>query len=446
MLRKIPLHTQIFIGMLIGIIAGVIVKQSSLSEDAIQNLIAVAKPIGDIFLRFIFMMVIPLIITAISLGISDMGDMSKLGRIGWRMFKYTVVVTGISVLLGVSLTLWIKPGESVSKADRTFLMEHFGDNAKKIAEDASNAQSHSIGDVITSIVPKNPLEDMVNAFNPGYGGGGLLAVMFFAMILGIAMSASNKEKVQPFKAMLEGLYEIVMKVIGYAMKLAPLGIAALLFMITVNLGLSILLVLLKYVMLVIFALAIQQFVVYSIILKMFTKYNPLEFFGKLKEVIITAFSTSSSNATLPVAIRVTTEELKIPREITNFVLTVGSTGNQNGTALYEGITILFLAQVFNVDLTIYHQLIVVLISVLAGIGTAGVPGGSLPVLMLILVSIGVPAESIALIYGVDRILDMSRTVLNVTGDITATAYIYAGELKRGNISGHVSDEELPKSE
>jgi DAACS family dicarboxylate/amino acid:cation (Na+ or H+) symporter len=248
--------------------------------------------------------------------------------------------------------------------------------------------------------------------------------------MGIAMSYSSQEKVKPFRDMLEGLYEVVMKIIGYAMRLAPYGIASLLFVLTVNLGYSILGVLLKYVLLVIFALAIQQFVIYSFILKFFTKMKPAFFFRNIKEVMVTAFSTSSSNATLPTAIRVTTEKLKIPREVTNFVLTVGSTGNQNGTALYEGITLLFLAQVFNVQLDIAQQILVVVISVLSGIGTAGVPGGTLPVMMVILYSLGIPGEAIALIYGVDRILDMSRTVLNVTGDITATVFIHAQEEKR----------------
>jgi DAACS family dicarboxylate/amino acid:cation (Na+ or H+) symporter len=337
------------------------------------------------------------------------------------MFKYTLVVTTISVLLGVTMATVFQPGASLSPADRTALLERFRSGVQEVQMNAKFS-GKPVGDIISSIVPKNPFEDMVHAFDPSYSGGGLLAVMFFALIFGYAMSKSDPEKVSTLKSFMEGLNEVVMKVIGYAMQLAPFGVASLLFMLTVNLGTAILLVLLKYVLVVIAALAIHQFVTYSIILRM-SGMNPLFFFRNTSEVMLTAFSTSSSNATLPTAIKTTIEKLKMPKDISQFILTIGSTGNQNGTALYEGITILFLAQCFGVHLGIAQQILVVFISVLAGIGSAGVPGGSMPVIMLILISIGIPGESIALIYGVDRILDMSRTVLNVMGDITATVYI-----------------------
>jgi len=275
---------------------------------------------------------------------------------------------------------------------------------------------------------------MTRAFESGYTGGGLLSVMFFALIFGIAMSVVDEQKAAPVKAFLEGLYEIVIKVIGYAMALAPYGVAALLFNMTVNVGADFLLALLQYVLIVLGALAFHQLVVYSIILKYFSGRNPLEFMKQISEVIITAFSTSSSNATLPTAIRVSIEKVKIPKPIANFVLTIGSTGYLNGTALFEGITVLFLAQCFNVELSVASQVTVVFLCILAGVGTAGVPGGSLPVIVTILVSIGVPGESIALIYGVDRILDMARTVLNVTGDITAAAYIEHTEKRSDSLN------------
>src|SRR5690606_8514373 len=281
-------------------------------------------------------------------------------------------------------------------------------------------------------VPKNPLEDMTRAFDSNYLGGGLLAVMFFALIFGIAMASVDQEKTAPVKAFFEGLYEIVIKIIGYAMRLAPYGVAALLFSLTVNVGASFLLVLLKYVLIVLGALAIHQFVTYSIILKFFAGRSPLQFFKNTSEIMITAFSTSSSNATLPTAIAVSIEKLKVPKPIANCLLTIRSTANQNGTALFEGITVLFLAQCFNVELSLASQITVVFLCILAGIGTAGVPGGSLPVIVTILVSIGVPGEAIGLIYGVDRILDMSRTVLNVTGDVAAATYIQRVEEKAGH--------------
>ncbi|MGV3762111.1 dicarboxylate/amino acid:cation symporter, partial [Parapedobacter sp.] len=298
---------------------------------------------------------------------------------------------------------------------------------------ANKADARTAGDVIAQIIPRNPFEEMANAFNSSHTGGGLLSVMFFALIFGVAMAAVGEEKTATLKSFLEGVYEVVIKVIGYAMALAPYGVAALLFNMVLNVGADFLVSLLWYVLVVLGALAIHQFVVYSIILKYFAKRNPVQFMKDMGEVTLTAFSTSSSNATLPTAIRVSIEKLHIPKPIAHFVLTIGSTGNQNGTALFEGITVLFLAQVFNVDLSIGSQITVVLLCILAGVGTAGVPGGSLPVIVTILISIGVPGEAIALIYGVDRILDMSRTTLNVNGDITAAAYIQHVEEKAGRV-------------
>jgi DAACS family dicarboxylate/amino acid:cation (Na+ or H+) symporter len=427
---KPALHTQILIGMLIGIVAGIIVRNLGLEPGTISNIIAWVKPVGDIFLRLIFMMIIPLILCALTLGVAGIGDMSKLGRIGWKMFKYTIVVTSISVLLGVTLVQLIQPGKGLNDKERAGLLAHFRDKNPSAKQGENLAKNKNAGEIITQIVPKNPLEDMVRAFDPDYTGGGLISVMVFALIMGIAMMRSDKEKIAPFKAFLEGLYEVVMKVISFGLMLAPLGVASLLFVLTVSLGFSVLDILLKYIAVVLFALAFHQFITYSIILKYFSNTSPVWFFRNIQEVMVTAFSTSSSNASLPVAIKVTTENLKFPKDITNFILTIGSTANQNGTALYEGVTILFLAQCFGVHLDIAKQVIVVFTCIIAGMGSAGVPGGSLPVMMLILMSLGIPGESIFLIYGVERILDMCRTVLNVTGDITAVAYISNQEKKR----------------
>lgn len=428
-MKKIPLHTRIIIGMIIGILLGIAVKHSGLSQATIDLIVEWVTPVGQIFLRMVFMTVIPLIFAALVMGIAEMGDLKKVGRIGKKLLLYSLIVSGISVFIGIGMVDLFKPGDSLSPETRDYLTAEFMEESNTAAELANASGERTIGDIVTNIVPKNPLADMVRSFDAGYTGGGLLAVMFFALIFGIALASIDPQKAQPVKHFLEGLYEVVIKIIGYAMRLAPYGVAALLFNLSVNVGASFLLVLLKYVLVVLAALAIHQFVTYSIILKYFAKRNPLDFYKKSSEVAITAFSTSSSNATLPTAIKVSIEQLKIPKPIANFVLTIGSTANQNGTALFEGITVLFLAQVFNVELNLASQITVVFLCILAGIGTAGVPGGSLPVIVTILVSIGVPGEAIGLIYGVDRILDMSRTVLNVTGDITAAAYIQAVEEK-----------------
>jgi DAACS family dicarboxylate/amino acid:cation (Na+ or H+) symporter len=329
-----------------------------------------------------------------------------------------------------------RPGDSISPQEREQLIAQYSDKYTVISENVSKAKERNALETLVQIIPKNPLEDMVRAFDPTYTGGGLLSVMFLSVMLGIALSAADQEKTKYFKGLLEGLYELVMKIIGYAMWFAPFGVASLMFVLTANLGYSILLMLFNYVWVVLLALAVHQFGTYSLAVKFLGGMSPLFFFGKIREVMLTAFATSSSNATLPDAIRVSVTKLKLPKEIAHFVLTVGSTANQNGTALYEGITVLFLAQVFGVDLSLTQQLMVVLMSVLAGVGTAGVPGGSLPLIVMVLISVGVPGESIALIYGVDRILDMSRTVLNVTGDITAAVVVSKseGELPEGALS------------
>jgi len=221
-----------------------------------------------------------------------------------------------------------------------------------------------------------------------------------------------------------------MKIIGFAMKIAPLGVACLMFSATATKGLGIVGGLGVYAAVVIAGLALHQFGTFSLFLKLFGGKSPIIFFREIKEAMITAFSTSSSNATLPVSLRVAEKELKLPPEISRFVLTVGASANQNGTALYEGVTVLFLAQVAGVDLSLMQQITVALMCIVAGVGTAGVPGGSLPLVVGVLVTIGVPAESIAIIMGIDRILDMCRTTLNVTGDLVVAQCVAHGERPR----------------
>ena len=420
---KFPLHTRILIGMLAGILAGVIIHIANPGTETVDTLVQWIKPIGDIFLRLIFMMVIPLIVCALTLGVAGFGNLKKVGRAGIAMLKFTLVATSIAVLLGVGLANIFQPGKGLSVEQRTELISKFSENTREIKKTIESNKERNAGQIITQMIPKNPLEDMSRAFDPTYTGGGLIAVIIFSLILGLALLKSNPQKTAVFKSFLEGMYEVVMKVIHFGMLLAPFGVASLLFVLTLTLGLSLLGILLKYLLVVVLALLIHQFVIYPIILKFFSKTSPLWFFKNIREVMITAFSTSSSSASLPIAIEATTENLKMPKDISNFILTLGSTTNQNGTALFQGITILFLAQCFGVELNFWQQLVVISTSILAGIGTVGVPGGSLPILMLILIYLGVPGESIAIIYGLDRILDMCRTVINVTGDVVAVAYI-----------------------
>jgi DAACS family dicarboxylate/amino acid:cation (Na+ or H+) symporter len=418
--RPLPLHTQILYGMIIGALLGLLANQFwGKSEFLLAFVNSVSYPIGQIFLRLIFMVVIPLILSALILGVAELGDVRRLGRIGMKTFVYTVALSAVSVMIGILLANIIRPGAGLSSESREALLDVMH---RTQGERQPPPRVKTGLQIVLDLIPENPVEAMVNAFR-----GDMIAVMVFALVIGVALTLVERRTVEPLLVWLQALYDVVMKVIGLAMRLAPVGVAALLFTLTARSGFDILFKLGLYVFTVLFGLALQQFVTYSVLIKYAAGMPPLVFFRRLREVMITAFTTSSSNATLPVALRVAAEDLGIPRPIGGFVLTLGSTLNQNGTALYEGITVLFLAQFFGVHLTVGGQITVVLLSILSGIGTAGVPGGSLPLVTALLVTVGVPAEGIGIIFGVDRILDMCRTVLNVTGDVTAAACVARSE-------------------
>ncbi len=251
----------------------------------------------------------------------------------------------------------------------------------------------------------------------------MLSLMFFALFFGIALALTKKGESSSIFTLFEQVYAACMYIVDQAMKLAPLAVFCLVFNTSFKFGHSILISLFYYVLVVVGALLIQQFVVYSALLKFIAKINPFKFYKDCSDVYLYAFATASSNATLPRSLETAEQKLKLPPEISRFVLTVGSTANQNGTALFEGITVLFLAQVYGVDLTIGNQITVVLMSILAGVGTAGVPGGSLPLIMILLKQMGIPAEGMGIILGVDRFLDMCRTTINVSGDLVIAALV-----------------------
>jgi DAACS family dicarboxylate/amino acid:cation (Na+ or H+) symporter len=422
--KGLPLHTKILIGLIVGIIAGAIAQQvlgvdNPALKDFVKN---VTKPIGRLFLNMIFMVVVPLLFSALVLGVSDLGDIRKIGRIGGKSLLMTFLLSGIAVLLGLGLVNAFKPGVGVDPAGRERLLASYGSNAD-VAKAKENAEKAQTGfDAIVGLISDNPLRDATEALT-----GGLLPFMVFALIFGIALSTIEEEKRQPLRALLEAIFAVAIRIIEFAMKLAPIAVAALIFGTVALLGVNALLEVGKFFFLVLFALAIHQFVVYSLAIRFIAKRNPIEFFRQIRTVMLTAFATSSSNATLPTALKAAQEDVGLPRDISSFVLTVGATANQNGTALFEGITILFLANFFGYDLSLSQQAVVMLLSIVAGIGTAGVPGGSWPMIMVILVRIGIPPEAVGLVLGVDRILDMSRTVLNVSGDITIAACVTAME-------------------
>ena len=428
--RGVPLHWKIILGLVIGGAAGLLVNILAIADTrAVEIARAIAEPVGQIFLRLIFMVVVPLVFSALVLGVAAIGDLRRLGRVGLGTLLMALVLSAISVGIGLAVVNTIRPGARLPEAKRLELSERFETRDASARALAQAKQAKPLRDALIDIIPRNPLQEMVGALDGSSPGGGMLSVMFFALMFGIAIALA-RERTGPLLAVFEGIYDAVMVIIRLAMRLAPFGVAGLVFSLTAALGLDILKSLAWYVCAVTLGLALQLFGVYPLVIRLVGRMSPLKFFRGISDAMVTAFGTSSSNATLPTTLRVAETELGLRPEVSRFVLTVGATGNQNGTALYEGVTVLFLAQVFGVDLTIGQQVSVVLMSVLAGIGTAGVPGGSLPLVVMVLVSVGVPPEGIGIILGVDRILDMCRTVLNVTGDVTIAVCIDRAESRR----------------
>jgi DAACS family dicarboxylate/amino acid:cation (Na+ or H+) symporter len=314
----------------------------------------------------------------------------------------------------------IRPGAALADAQTGA-----GADAQPTDADAVLAQAgrtKRLRDVVIDMIPQNPLQEMVGAIDGSSKGNGMLAVMVFALLVGAAIAA-NPEVCRPLVAWLEAWNAIAMTVIGWGMAVAPLGAGCLVFATVARLGLDALVSLSWFAFTVLLGFAIQLLLVYPTVLRALSRFRPWDFFRRSAEAMQVAFGTSSSNATLPTALKVAQNDLGLDRDASRFVLTVGATGNQNGTALFEGVVVLFLAQVFGVSLPAGQQLQVVLMAMLAGIGTAGVPGGSLPLVAVIAQSVGVPADGIGMIFGIDRLLDMCRTVLNVTGDLVVAACV-----------------------
>jgi DAACS family dicarboxylate/amino acid:cation (Na+ or H+) symporter len=426
--KGMALHTKILIGLLVGVIAGLAVNWRLGGDDPriAQFVSNVTQPIGTLFLSLLLMIVVPLVFASLVVGVAGIGDIRKLGRIGLKSFAYCLIISAISVVIGLGLANTIRPGERISPDIAAQLKQKFGGgaasatDAQKKAAEAAKADS-PLMQAVKTVVPSNVFNSIAGA-NPN-----MLHIMFFALIIGIAITLLPSAVSAPFVSLMESVFAITSKIIDIIMKFAPYAVACLLFNNIAQFGLDLLQSLAWFVVTVLLGLSIHFFGVYSLSVALLSKINPIEFFKRVRTVIVTAFSTSSSNATLPTALRVSEENLGVPKEINSFVLTVGATANQNGTALYEGVTVLFLAQLAGADLTLTVQLMVVYLAILGGIGTAGVPSGSIPFIIGILAMINVDPALIAIILGVDRILDMCRTTLNVVGDLTAATFVARSE-------------------
>jgi DAACS family dicarboxylate/amino acid:cation (Na+ or H+) symporter len=402
--------------MLLALVLGLglgVAARATLPAASVEALVEyVAQPIAQIFLRLLFVLVVPLLFSALVVGIADL-DLSQLGRLGKKTLGYTVVVSLISVLIGLALVNLVGPGRGVSP---DVLRTTHG----SLVSAAHAPQDVSVVGVIVAMVPKNAIEAAAQ--------GDMLALIVFSLLFGIALTTTRSENAERLRQMIAGLYDVCMTWIDAVLRLvAPVGVFALLFSIASRIGPHVIVNVAAYVAVVVVGLAIHNFGVYSLSVRFLGGMPPREFFRGVRVAMLTAFSTASSSATLPTAIKVAEEELKLPPHVARFVLTAGSAMNQNGTALFEGVTVLFLAQVAGIELSLSKQFVVMLISLLAGIGTAGVPAGSLPVIAMILGLLGIPPEGIGLVMGVDRLLDMCRTTVNVTGDLAAAVFVARGE-------------------
>jgi DAACS family dicarboxylate/amino acid:cation (Na+ or H+) symporter len=418
--RGMKLHTKILIGLGVGMVAGIATNLTIGSDHPAVEAINyyVAGPVGQIFLRLLFMIVMPLVFASIALGVAGLGDIRKVGRVGGKAVGYFFATTAMAATLGLIVVNATRPWEQVAPETTAALMERFKSDASTRVEAAETTAKFG-PDTFVNIVPRNPIDAAART--------DLLGIIFFGLMFGAALTLLAPERARPMIEWLEVLNEVVIKIIGFAMMLAPYGVAGLIFVMTSTFGFDLLYAVASYVVTVLLALLLHVVITLFIIIRVFIGMSPFTFLSRVRAALVTAFSTSSSSATLPTALEVAEKQLGIPRRIAGFVLPIGSTMCMNGTAIFEGITVIFLAEVFGVSLTIPQMAIVMIMSVITAIGAAGVPGGSIPLLVGILTMFGVPGEGIAIVLGIDRILDMSRTTVNVCSDLTATAFVGRSE-------------------
>jgi len=414
-----PLHKKMLIGLGVGATAGLLTYMVAGGEAAWVVWLTdhVTQPVGQIFLRLLFMLVIPLVFSALVMGVAEMRDLRALGRVGWRTLAFTVVVSAAAVAIGLVLVNWLRPGDGIDPELAKRLLSDASSRAQAIV--GSTREGLGAGGLIARIVPDNVIRAAAD--------NDILAVMFFGLAVGVGLVIAKTPASEKLEGAIQGLFDVSTTLIDLVIRTAPYAVACLMFNLTALFGWDLLLRLGAFVGVALLAMAVHFFGVYSLALRVLGRMSPLAFFRMTQEATLMAFSTASSNASLPTTLRVAETELRLPRRVARFVLTVGASANQNGTALFEGVTVLFLAQFFGIELSLGKQLLVMFVCVLGGIGTAGVPAGSLPVIAMICGMVGVPAEGIGLILGVDRFLDMCRTTLNVSGDLVAAVVVSRGE-------------------
>jgi Na+/H+-dicarboxylate symporter len=393
-LLKANLLTQILIAFVVAIILGLIFGES----------IAVLTPLGDLFLRLINFIIAPLVLATLVIGVASIGDPKSLGRVGTKTISYYLITTAIAIMIGLGIAFLISPGEDLSF------------DVAVAEEEIEINETEGVVDTLLQIVPENPFAALTESE--------MLQIIFFAIFIGLAITVIGK-KAEPVYRFFDGFAEIMLWITGVVMRFAPIGILGLIAPVIGEYGASVLLPLLKVILAVVIACLLHAIVVYSSSVKLFAGMSPLKFFKGITPAAVVAFSTASSSGTLPVTMKNTQENLGVSNKISSFVLPLGATVNMDGTAIYQGVAVIFIAQFYGLELTLVQLLTVVLMTVLASIGTAGVPGAGMIMLAMVLSSVGLPLEGIALIAGIDRILDMFRTTVNIVGDASA-AVVVAG--------------------
>ncbi len=377
------------------------------------------KPIGLAFIKLISMVVVPLVFASLLVGTSSLNDIRKLGRIGAKTMAYYLCTTVIAICIGLLLANTLRPGAGLSEQTRTKLIQSSG--TESVAPIDTDLKKPTITDILLNIIPTNPIRAFVE--------GRMLQIIFFALMTGICLGLIPSERGRPVIDFFEGVNEVVIKMVHIIMKLAPYGVFALISSVVADFGLDVLFVLIKYSLVVVVGLVLHVAIVYSLAIKIFSKQKVRTFFKGIRPAQLIAFSSASSSATLPVTMECAEKKLGVPGQIVSFALPLGATINMDGTALYQGVSTVFIAQVYGMSLNPMQQLTIVLTAVLASIGTAGTPAAGVITLAIVLKSIGVPLEGIALIMGVERILDMCRSVVNVTGDASCAVVVASSESK-----------------
>lgn len=416
------LYTKITLGLVLGAAVGAVMNATGLaatpawSEGALPFLTFV----GSAFIRAITMIVIPLVAASLLVGVASLGDLSKLGRIGGKTIGYYLVTTAIAITIGLTLASLVKPGSRINPASRDALAAEFGEQAA--GRVAMAAERPGTWDVLLNMIPNNPVAAAAE--------GNLLPLIIFVIIFGAAVTLLQPDRRDTILTFARGVNDASMVIIDWIMKLAPYAVFALIAATISRFGLDVLRSLAIYAAVVIAGLLLHAFGTYGTLVTLLARLNPLEFFRRIREVPLIAFSTSSSNATLPVTMETAEEDLGVSKGVSSFVLPLGATINMDGTALYQGVAVVFIAQVYGIALGMDEMLMIVLTATLASIGTAGVPSAGIIMLILVLQSVGLAGQAaagIALILGVDRILDMIRTAVNVTGDLSCAAFVARSE-------------------